>query len=92
MHPTPATRTCTPFASLSTAFEANSWVTVLAPLMPNFAHAPIAKPSVMADLREVIMSLTTPAHVHWQRQKPCCKGAHTIEVPDFMYGLGQSLA
>eukprot|EP00955_Chlamydomonas_euryale_P069977 360633-Chlamydomonas_euryale.AAC.24 len=51
---------CTPFASRSTAFAANSGPAAAAPAMPNLAAAPIAKPSVMADLRLAMRSDTTP--------------------------------
>jgi len=45
------------------ALDANSCPTVPAPLMPNLAAAPMAKPSVMAALRLVIMSDTTPENM-----------------------------
>jgi hypothetical protein len=35
--------------------------------MPNLAMAPIAKPNVMAPLRDVILSLITPAQVNTQK-------------------------
>ncbi len=50
-----------PFASRSTTFDANSVLTVLAPLMPNLAMAPIVKPTVMAVFLLFIISLMTPA-------------------------------
>ena len=45
--------------------EANSEVTVLAPLIPNLAAAPMVKPTVMAALRLVIISLITPGLKVW---------------------------
>ena len=49
-----------PLASRSTTFDAKSVATSAAPLMPNFAAAPIVKPTVMAAFLLVILSLITP--------------------------------
>jgi hypothetical protein len=49
--------------SLSIAFVMNSDTVVVAPDMPNFAIAPMAKPAVIAALRDVILSEMTPLNM-----------------------------
>ena len=62
-----------PLASRSTTFDAKSVATSAAPLMPNFAAAPLVKPTVMAAFLLVILSLITPG----AREGGCSRGLKT---------------